>query len=330
MSASCATRPTDHCIPGTVIPEELPDKDCGGVDRWKHLHPECGDPKCTMYVPIGCNKPWCLDCWAKRKKRTFAQIMRYLDHNAHSRTLQFFTFSARGDPDLGVALDHLSQAWKRFRNLASKRAKRDRSVSLGKKGLRFRRHEWHKIDGGVGVLEVTPPGRKRSRKGEWYESESFHPHIHIIVVLKPGFTRISWRAIHKLWNKACRYKAQFDASVIGRYSSGVRDQTSRNVVRYLAPYLSGKKPLLWGNLQRDVCFGYRHLLKGRNFIQRVGSLSSPKHVVACDHGEKWSSCGCSPWAFPVGDLLVELMCGHEILRPQPGEPPPDSLQLVLL
>jgi len=184
---------------------------------------------------------------------------------AVNQFVHFWTMSLKNNGVLAIALADLVEGHRRFRNTAQQQRTRSRG-----------RHPWLLVNGWVAVNEIT--------SGD----EGFNAHLHILAW--SDRERINWKSMHRWWNEAAGYPAQFNAGGGGILYGG--DKTSR-IVGYLAKYLSKGAvgdEIVWGGLDPAVAGAHADELRGRRFLRGFYRLG-PKGVHTCDcgHGD-WVAC----------------------------------------
>jgi len=228
---------------------------------------EEGKGGCHQAYVQGCREPGCIDCWDVRRKRTASKIRLVLATNAVNKWVHFWTFSVKNNGVLAIALDDLVEVANRFRHRAIQQRSRGRG-----------RHPWLLIDGWVAVNEITH---------DFEDGSGFNAHLHMLAW--SDRERINWKSVHRHWNQAAGYPAQFNATPGVLYGG---PQTER-IVGYMAKYLAKghpDDPIVWGGLDQAVAETHADDLRGRRFLRGFYHLPPAAPAICqCGHGD-WVAC----------------------------------------
>lgn len=215
---------------------------------WIHIY-RPGDAS-NGWMPVGCKRPNCSDCWRQRCLRNRDTMERFIgaDPGFTSSTARFLTWSIRNSQTLREAWTGLADTERRFRNL---------SIQRNKRGLP---HSWQTVDNFIGVWEVTH-----------HENSGYNVHAHLLL-------SSSQRPDYAGWVKDWRTAAN-DPYV------GLRFEriTPKTGISYLVGYSLGKRGKVWGGLNPGDGHDWSFLRGKRSLRRKRGQLILPRR-------SEWAYC----------------------------------------
>ena len=262
-----------------------------------------------------CRDRLCPLCNWRRSLKVFGQVSKVMEAiEGEGYRYLFLTLTVRNvwGEELADAVQALYDGWRELYHhymagsyrTAEKRLKTDRYVTRQRRGEKIKVKQEGIVAGTFRVLEVTVSDGKYLP--EW--AGSFHPHLHVILAVKPDYFKrghyLDTSEWADIWRKACgltyepsvkieavRPKLDGSADVAGMERGG----KAGKAISYAGAVAElSKYPMKDADYNRDADFGQAkgqylswvvHALRGRRLVGMTGRFKEIAHELSLDDME---------------------------------------------